>query len=267
VAGGGLRLQLFAALAIALVAAALTAAAIAYHVFDRELERTLEARLQMLVAETGRVMDAGIAAGLELDRPQLQDRAIRNLRPNLAADEVIAVIGPDGRVVASSNPAEIGETLPLDRLRQPTDEPPAAGPAAADDRIRTVVVRPIQSLFGAPAGYVIARLTPGALDQPRRAFIAKVSLTTAAVVLAGLLVAGFAAAWLPWRARRAAVAIERHLAGLYTRIGTSRPTPTLPRRLPADMATMLEQFSSAVEAREAELRRRAAAVDQLDEAA
>jgi hypothetical protein len=266
-AGGGLRLQLFAALAIAVVAAALTTAATAYHVFDRELERALEARLQMLVAETGRVMDAGIAAGLDLDRPQLQERAIRNLRPNLAADEVIAVTGPDGRIVVSSNPAEIGEQLPLDGLLQPAGEAAAASLAATDGQPRAIVVRPIQSFFGAPAGYVVARLTPGAIDQPRRAFIAKVSLTTAAVVLAGLLVAGLAAAWLPWRARRVALAIERHLAGLYARIGTSRPPPALPSRLPAGMRDMVERFSRSVEAREDELRRRAAAVDQLDEAA
>jgi hypothetical protein len=50
VARSGLRLQLFGMLAVAVVAAALSAALVAYHLFDRELERALEARLRTLVA-------------------------------------------------------------------------------------------------------------------------------------------------------------------------------------------------------------------------
>jgi hypothetical protein len=259
--GGGLRLQLFAALAIAVIAAAAMAAVVAYHVFDRELDRALEARLQMLVAETGRVMDAGIAAGLELDRPQLQERAIRNLRANLAADEVIAVVDSAGRIVASSNPAEIGELVPTQTLATP-----ALG-AAGDGGERTVAVRPIQSLFGAPAGFVTAKLGPAALDQPRRAFIAKVSLTTAAITLAGLLVAALAAAWLPWRARGVARGLEKHMAALYAGIGTSEPSPASPGGLPPEMGEALDRFTRAVEAREHELQAHADAVDLLDEAA
>ena len=260
-AAGGLRLQLVAALAIAVVAASSMAAVVAYHVFDRELDRALEARLQMLVAETGRVMDAGIAAGLELDRPQLQERAIRNLRANLAADEVIAVVDSAGRIVASSNPAEIGELVPIETLAAPA--PGAAGESGE----RTVAVRPIQSLFGAPAGFVTAKLGPAALDQPRRAFIAKVSLSTAAITVAGLLTAALAAAWLPWRARRVARGLERHMTALYAGIGTSEPLPAGPSGLPAEMAEALEGFTRTVEAREHELRAHADAVDLLDEAA
>jgi hypothetical protein len=260
VVGGGFRLQLFATLAIAVTGAAMAAAAIAYHIFDRELGRALEARLEVLVAETGRVMDAGIAAGLELDRPQLQERALRNLRANLAVDEVIAVIDSGGRIVASSNAAEIGELVPVDSLT-------AAVPSVQDSGERTVVVRPIQSLFGGPAGYVTARLGLTALDEPRRAFIAKVSLSTAGVCLAGLLAAWLVAGWLPWRARRVALAIERHMAALYVGIGTSRPAPALPAVLPPQMARSLERFTRAVEAREHELRAHADAVDLLDEAA
>ncbi len=260
-AAGGLRLQLFVTLAIAVIGAALAAAAVAYHVFDRELERALEARLEMLVAETGRVMDAGIAAGLELDRPQLQDRAVRNLRANLAAEEVIAVLDSGGRIVASSNPAEIGEVVPLDSLVAP------AAAVVGQHGERQLVVRPIRSLFGGPAGYVTARLGPRALDQPRRAYIAKVALATAGVAVAGLLAAASAAFWFPWRARRVAQRIERHIAALYVGIGTSQPPPALPAGLPASMARALERFSSAVDAREHELRAHADAVDLLDEAA
>ena len=60
--GNGIRLQLFAALVIAVLGSAFAAAVIAYHLFDRELERAVEARLQMLVAEAGRVLDAGVAS-------------------------------------------------------------------------------------------------------------------------------------------------------------------------------------------------------------
>jgi hypothetical protein len=254
-------LQLFATLAIAVIAAAVTAAIIAFHVFDRELERAHLARLEMLVAETGRVMDAGITAGLDLDRPQLQGRAIRHLRGNLAGHELIAVVDATGRIVASSSPAEIGELITLDTLGSPV----AATPNEAGER--TVVVRPIQSLFGAPAGWVTARLGASALDEPRRAFIAKLSLATAAVALAGLVVAGLAAAFLPWRARHVARGIERHMAALYAGIGKARSRPAIPGRLPAPMARALERFSLAVETRQHELRSRADAVDVLDEAA
>jgi len=261
VSGGGLRLQLFATLAIAVVTTALTAAVITFHLFDRELERALEARLQMLVAEITRAMDAGIAAGLDLDRPQLQERAIRNVRANLAADETIAIVDPTGRIVTSSNPAEIGEIVPLEDFITP-DTGPTAGSGE-----RTVAARPIQSLFGAPAGWVTARVGPGVLDEPRRAFIAKTSLATAGTALAGLLAAVVCAAWLPWRARRAARGIERHLASLYAGIGTGTAVPELPDGLPPAMASALDRFTRAVESREHELRSHADAVDVLDEAA
>lgn len=283
--GGGLRLQLFAALAIAVLAAAFAAAATAYHVFDRELERAVEARLKMLVAESGRVLDAGIAAGLDLDRPQLQERALYSLRPDLGAEETIAVADADGRIVASSNAAEIGELLSLATLSealaaptpadQPADQPlmarplPAAAPLAASvlDHDRLVVARPIESLFGAPAGFVVARLGLATLDQPRRAFIAKLSLATAGIATAGLVVAALAAALAPWRARRIAQALEAVTGQLYAGIGGRTTAPPTPAVLPPAMRAVVQGFSQAVEAREHELSHRADAVDLLDEAA
>jgi hypothetical protein len=261
VARSGLRLQLFGMLAIAIIATALSAALVGYHLFDRELERALEARLRMLVAETARVMDAGIAAGLELEGPQLQERALGNLLLNLATDEVIAVVDSGGRIVASTNPAEIGELLPLQVLA------PLASVQPAPTAERQLVIRPIQSLFGAPAGYVTARVGPRALDEARSAFVAKVSLTTAGVTFLGLLAAAAGAFWLPWQAWRVASRIERHMEALYRGIGTQAPPPAVPNGLPINTRRSLERFTLAVEARESELRARASAVDALDEAA
>jgi hypothetical protein len=208
-----------------------------------------------------RVMDACIAAGLELEGPQLQERALGNLQFNLATDEVIAVVDSGGRIVASTNPAEIGEQLPLQGLAMPATAHP--GEVAE----RQLVTRAIQSLFGAPAGYVTARVGPRVLDEGRSTFIAKVSLTTAGVTLLGLLAAAAAAFWLPWRARRLALGIERHVEALYRGIGAQAPPPAVPDDLPINMRRSLERFTLAVEARETELRARADAVDALDEAA
>ncbi len=152
--------------------------------------------------------------------------------------------------------------VPLDDLGNA--RPGAAGREGSE---RTIVAQPIQNLFGGPAGYVTARIGDVALDEPRRAFIAKVSLTTAGVCLAGLLAAWLIAGWLPWRARRVAHAIERHLAALYRGIGANQPAPALPAVVPPRMARALARFTAEVEAREHELRAHADAVDLLDEAA
>jgi hypothetical protein len=288
---GGIRLQLFTALAIAVLGAALAAAVIAYHVFDRELERTVEARLQMLVAEAGRVLDAGITAGLDIERPQLQERALRNLRPNLGELETVLVADAEGEVIAGSDAAAIGETLPplVLAAAQARAAPAAALIEAGDDAATTagagpvemtaqlatsladaeriIVVRPVQSLFGAPSGYVAARLGTAALDQPRYAFAAKLSLLTAGFAMAGLVIAAFAAFWGPWRARRQARAIEHSMRQLYDSIGAPGAAPLPVADLPAGMGGAMADFSTAVLAREHELARRADAVDLLDEAA
>jgi hypothetical protein len=286
--GGGIRLQLFVALAIAVLGAALAAAAIAYHLFDRELERAVEARLQMLVAEAGRVLDAGITAGLDIERPQLQERALQNLRPNLGVQETILVADAEGQIIAGSDAAAIGETLPPMVLAaaRATTAPMEAGEGAATaaggsgpaevtapfasslaDVERIIVVRPIQSLFGAPSGYVAARLGTAALNQPRQAFAAKLSLLTAGFATGGLLVAALAAFWGPWRARRQVQAVERAMQQLYASIGAPGAAPSAAADLPAGMQAAMTEFSTAVLAREHELARRADAVDVLDEAA
>jgi len=293
-AGRGLRLQLFAAMAVAVPVAGVAAAVIGYHAFARELERAVEARLEMLVAETGRVLDAGIAAGLDLDRPQLLARALYSLGPDLESDETIAVVDTDGRIVASSDAAEIGELLPpplQERLTGGVEAAPAgpvtgrlvgattavrgmgdAGLAAAGG---LVVARPVQSLFGAPAGHVVARAAEGALDAPRQAFLAKVGLIGVAILAAGLALAGLAAAFLPWPARRAAARTEALLGELYASIGSgagigsdgSEPGRAPPPGLPPALAEALRRFVGTVARRESELARRTQTVDRLDEAA
>lgn len=289
--GGGIRLQLFTALAMAVLGAALAAAVIAYHLFDRELERAVEARLQMLVAEAGRVLDAGITAGLDIERPQLQERALRDLRPNLGVQETILVADAEGRIIAGSDAAAIGETLPPEQLAaaQAVAEPVAAeteagavtaaagagGPTevsaplatSVSDQERIVVVRPVQSLFGGPAGYVAARLGTAALDQPRRGFIAKLSLLTAGFAAAGIFVAALVAFWGPWRARRVVGAVERSMHHLYAGIGSAAAAPPAAAELPPGMRAAMDDFASAVQARQHELASRADSVDLLDEAA
>lgn len=263
---GGLRLQFFAALALGLLGAAVLSTLIAWHVFDRELERAFEARLRLLVVEATRVLDAGIAAGLELDRPQLLERAMGVVRVNLAAGEVIAIVDADGRVLASSNPAEIGEDAPARWLAAgdgaATVVPP---PPTVDEQL--VITRPVQSLFGAPAGLVVARLPAAVLEPPRRALIAKISLTTALVTALGLLAAAAAALFLPWRAQRAARTLGVTMERLYEGIGNGVAAAAVPAEPPGDIEDATRRFAVAVAARDEALARGAAAVDTLDEAA
>ena len=289
--GGGIRLQLFTALAIAVLGAALAAAVVAYHLFDRELERAVEARLQMLVAEAGRVLDAGITAGLDIERPQLQEWALRNLRPNLGELETVLIADAEGHIIAGSDAAAIGETLPPMALAAAqaaeaqaaapieTSEGAAtaavAGPVAVvapfatslADAERIIVVRPIQSLFGAPSGYVAARLGTAAFNQPRQAFAAKLSLLTAGFAMGCLLIAALAAFSGSWRARRQVQAVEESMQQLYGSIGAQGAVPPAAAALPAGMRSAMVDFSTVVLAREYELARRADAVDLLDEAA
>ncbi|MEZ5906370.1 MAG: hypothetical protein R3C69_15170 [Geminicoccaceae bacterium] len=263
---GGLRLQFFAALGLGLVGAAVLSTLVAWHVFDRELERAFEARLRLLVVEATRVLDAGIAAGLELDRPQLLERAMGLVRVNLTAGEVIAIVDADGRVVASSNPAEIGEDAPARWLVAGDGAGAVAAlPPTTDEQL--VITRPVQSLFGAPAGLVVARLPAAVLEPPRRALIAKISLTTALVTALGLLAAAAAAIFLPWRAQRAARALGATMATLYEGIGKDAADTPAPAELPPAPGDATSRFAAAVAARDRTLAQGAAAIDALDEAA
>ncbi|MEZ5861273.1 MAG: hypothetical protein R3D28_20235 [Geminicoccaceae bacterium] len=116
------------------------------------------------VVESTRVLDAGIAAGLELDRPQLLERH-GLVRVNLTAGEVIAIV--DGR--GASSPAAIPPRRGCPR--------PLAGcwgwrgavaalPPTTDEQL--VITRPVQSL-GAPAGLVVACFAGRRRPAPRGA--------------------------------------------------------------------------------------------------
>ncbi len=263
---GGLRLQFFAALALGLTGAAVLSTLIAWHVFDRELERAFEARLRLLVVEATRVLDAGIAAGLELDRPQLLERAMGLVRVNLATGEVIAIVDADGRVLASSNPAEIGEDAPARWLAvEYSTANGAASATAADEHL--LISRPVQSLFGAPAGMVVARLPTTVLEPPRRALIAKISLTGALVTVLGLIAAAAAAFLLPWRALSAVRALGATMETLYEGIGKDPGDTVAPSRLPRALGEPARRFVTAVAERDHALMQGAATVDALDEAA
>lgn len=263
---GGLRLQFFAALALGLTGAAVLSTLIAWHVFDRELERAFEARLRLLVVEATRVLDAGIAAGLELDRPQLLERAMGLVRLNLAVGEVIAIVDADGRVLASSNPAEIGEDAPARWLSAEDGAANGTASATATDE-QLVISRPVQSLFGAPAGMVVARLPTTVLEPPRRALIAKISLTGALVTALGLLAAAAAAFLLRWRALRAVRALGGTMESLYEGIGKDTDGMVVPSELPRALGEPTRRFATAVADRDHALLLGAAAVDALDEAA
>ena len=249
-------------------------------------------RLQMLVAEAGRVLDAGITAGLDIERPQLQERALQNLRPNLGVQETILVADAEGDIIAGSDAAAIGETLPplvlaaarataaqtaarIEAGEEAATAAAGSGPAEVTaplatslaDAERIIVVRPIRSLFGAPSGYVAARLGTAALDQPLQAFAAKLSLLTAGFAMAGVLIAALVAFWGPWRARRQVQGVEQAMQQLYAGIGAPGAVPPTAAALPAGMRATMADFSTAVLAREHELARRADAVDLLDETA
>lgn len=263
--GAGIRFQIFVALAISIVVGALVAGITGYHVFQRGLVSAFEARLQLLVDEVGRVLDAGMMAGLGIDHPQLLRRALASssaAREGLFDAEIVAVLDDQGRIVASTSSAEVGERTPRAWL----DVAGKEGDRVLELANLILVAKPIETLFSTTEGVVVARLPVAVLTPRAEALLFRFAIVGTAIVVA-LIVVAAAVVWLiPWPAVRRLETLQGAMTSLYQEVGDmpgAPPAGPLPRRLEALFPAFREQVLDL----RARLHDEEAALNRLDEAA
>lgn len=213
----GLRGQIFVAILISTIVGAITAGIASYHVFERGLDAAFEARLQLIVDEAERVIDTGIRAGLTIDQPHLLQRAVAaGTSAEGAVDvEIISVVDSLGRIIASTNSAEIGELAP--------EYWAANGQRARSDASEILATQQIDSLFGTSEGLIVARLPLSVMEVPSEAFLFRVSLTTTAAAIAVIVFAVLVVWLVPWPFQHRAENLREMMDDLYQQIGGSEP--------------------------------------------
>jgi len=257
----GIRGHIFVAIVISVVIGIAAAGVAGYHVFERGLEAAYQARLRSLVDEAGRVLDAGIRAGLAIDQPHLMQKALagETSADPIGPTEVVSIVDTRGIIIASTNSAEVGEAAPAAWLR--TEPPHAAhGPALL------IASHEVLSLFGTLEATIVARV-PGEVMSARTTTFLFQLLVAVTLTSGGTIVLALLLVWLiPWPAVRRAEALRAMMDGLYDQAGGSTsagPPGPLPRQIEGPAlrfrTTVLELYGHLLHEREE--------VSRLDEAA
>ncbi|SMF81250.1 hypothetical protein SAMN06265365_14024 [Tistlia consotensis] len=277
--GGGIGLRglvlavVVGALAIgssALALAALTA-------FQQTLLTTVDSRLAEIATSIAGNVENGLQAGVVLPQQRRLLAVMADERAQAPEISTIRLADDRGRVLFSTNEAEIGENAP------PADR--AAGPGVARPDLpvekdrpapwrrvgKTAIVfgQPLTGLFGEPLGTITVELPKAAFETQRQRFMLSLALAAAAITVIGGLVAALALALVPLPATRRLVALRRRFEALYTAAGEPRPVlPALPRNGAAiALAGRLTRFETRFSHQLERLAEREAEVRRLDETA
>jgi len=234
----GLRGQVFAAILISAIVGAITAGIASFHVFERGLHGAFEARLQLIVDEAERVIDAGVRAGLNIEQPHLLQRAVAagTAAERGASTEVISIVDSRGSIIASTNGAEIGEQAPATWTHD------FNGSNANSSEI--LAVQQIDSLFGTREGMIVARLPTSVMDVPSDAFLFRVLVATTAAALGVIILAALLIWLVPWPVQRRVEALRHMMDGLYDQVGGSETVADeqpLPKAITATAASFRDK--------------------------
>jgi hypothetical protein len=255
-----MRGQVFVAILISVMVGIAAAGMAGYHVFERGLEAAYQARLKSIVGEGARVLDAGIRAGLAVDQPHLLQQALAGdaaAPDRLALQEIVSVVDPRGRIVASTNGAEIGEMAPAAWT--------AVGPVPGHPRL-LLASHEIKSLFGTSEGMIVARLPAEVTAARATAFLFQL-LIAGTLIGAGTALLAAALLWLvPWPALRRAEALRDMMDALYDRVGGSG-APDAHRPLPRQIEQSALRFRGTTIDLYGRLQREREELSRLDEAA
>jgi len=257
-----MRGQIFAAILISVVVGIAAAGMAGYHVFERGLEAAYQARLKSIVGEAGRVLDAGIRAGLAIDQPHLLQEALAGdaAADRLALPEIVSVVDTRGRIVASTNGAEIGEVAPT------TWTAVGAGPARHVGPPLLLASHEIQSLFGTAEGMIVARIPAEVMAARTTAFLLQLLVAGTLIAAATALLAA-ALLWLiPWPALRRAEALRDMMDALYDQVGGAGAQPA-PGPLPKQVERSALRFREATIGLYTRLQGEREELSRLDEAA
>lgn len=257
-----MRGQIFAAILISVVVGIAAAGLAGYHVFERGLEAAYQARLKSIVGEAGRVLDAGIRAGLAVDQPHLLQEALAGeaAPDRLAVPEIVSVVDTKGRILASTNGAEIGEAAPAAWT--------AVGPGPVRDAGPPLLLasHEIQSLFGTAEGMIVARIPAEVMAARTTAFLLQLLVAGTLIAAATALLAA-ALLWLiPWPALRRAEALRDMMDALYDQVGGSGALPA-PGPLPKQVERSALRFREATIGLYTRLQGEREELSRLDEAA
>ncbi len=257
-----MRGQIFAAILISVVVGVVAAGIAGYHVFERGLEAAYEARLKSIVGEAGRVLDAGIRAGLAIDQPHLLQEALAGdaTAERLTLPEIVSVVDTRGRIIASTNGAEIGEAAPASWTAVSSGAARDVGPPLL------LATHEIQSLFGTAEGMIVARIPVEVMAARTTAFLFQL-LVASTLIGAGIALLAAALLWLvPWPALRRAEALRDMMDALYDRVGGSG-TDSPPRPLPKQIERSALRFGATTMDLYDRLQREREELSRLDEAA
>jgi hypothetical protein len=274
-----------AGLAIGSTAMALAALA----AFERALLTTVDSRLSEVANEVARHVENGLQAGVALEQQRRLLAVLADERSQAPELSTIRVVDDRGRILFSTNEAEIGE------LAAATEEalaPPAVaapegpgpevmgpevmgpegrGPAPwrEDGDTAITYVLPMTGLFGEALGAVTVALPRDAVADQRERFALSLLMAAAAITAAGGLLAALLLALLPLPATRRLQRLRQRLEALERATGEAQPTlpADVPRQEHAALPAELARFEAWLGLRLDHLGAREAEVRRLDETA
>ncbi|MEX2630232.1 MAG: hypothetical protein WD341_09870 [Tistlia sp.] len=266
---GGLGLRGLA-LAVTVASLALGAAAMAlasHAAFERALLTTVDSRLSEVATEVARHVENGLQAGVALEQQRRLLAVMADERSQVPDLSAIRVLDDRGRILFSTNEAEIGE-------KAGTAVPGAGGlPGAPPWRqVGAVAITyglPMTGLFGESLGTVTVALPTAAVADQRERFALALALGAVAITLAGGLLAALLLVLLPLPATARLQRLRQRLDALDLATGEARPElPAVsPKERGPALAGALRRFEAWLGPRLADLGEREAEVRRLDETA
>ncbi len=265
--GPGLRGLLLAIAVAGLLVGTVAAVLGSLAAFERTLMTTVQSRLSEVATEVARNIENGLQAGVVLEQQRRLLAVLADERTQAPDLSAIRVNDERGRILFSTNEAEIGEAAPLAAAEMPNGDAPAQWFRADGARI-SLGLR-LTGLFGEPLGSVTVTLPADTVDDQRARYAISLALGAVAIVAAGALLAALLLALLPLPGAARLEGLRRRLDTLYERAGLARPQPSAapdPAQ-PAALPDSLARFEAWLDRRVGSLGEREAEVRRLDETA
>lgn len=241
-------------LAVVLAAAA---AMVALWVYDhqRRLDDAMATHAGFVLTELKAALEARLNLGLTLTELPQVDALLEQAGAELPGLRSIAVVDDSGKVVFSTDPVEVGETLPLQDMATGADLNGLWNHPTADSLAYGVA---LTNSFETAEGAVLLRVASGALSESLQDFALVMALEAVAVAMALGPIAAFCLFVLSRRARHAVDDLAVRIDTLAT---DGMPSGRVMALLP------VAAFATAIRARVATLEAADDEVSRLDEMA
>lgn len=274
VGGLGLRGVVLAVVlgGLALGSAAMAVSSVA--AFERTLMTTVDSRLSEVATAVARHVENGLQAGVALEQQRRLLAVMADERSQSPDLSTIRVVDERGRVLFSTNEAEIGEPVapadaPVHSLTRLVEGEPVQAAWRRVGEAEITFGLPLIGLFGETLGSVTVALPKAEVEDQRERFALSLALAATAITAAGGLLAGLLLALLPLPATTRLHRLRRRLDALYLAASQAQPWPPRPaaEAEPPALAEALDPFENWLTPRLARLAEREAEVRRLDETA